>query len=77
MRIPTVEIVVSGRRKIVNANDPRVKKAEAPAEGISPEDIDRMKRADLVELLKAHGADASGKLPDLRKRLKAVMFVDI
>lgn len=26
MRIPTAEIVVNGRRKIVNADDPRAKK---------------------------------------------------
>jgi hypothetical protein len=34
MRIPTAEIVVNGRRKIVNADDPRVKEvtnAEAQA----------------------------------------------
>lgn len=27
MRIPTAEIVVNGRRKIVNADDPRAKEA--------------------------------------------------
>lgn len=38
MRIPTAEIVVNGRRKIVNADDPRVKeKAHAEGQGIREE----------------------------------------
>lgn len=38
MRIPTVEIVVNGRRKIVNADDPRAKeKAHAEGQGLREE----------------------------------------
>lgn len=38
MQIPTAEIVVNGRRKIVNADDPRVKeKAHAKGQGLREE----------------------------------------
>ena len=38
MQIPTAEIVVNGRRKIVNADDPRVKGASnAEGQGIREE----------------------------------------
>lgn len=72
-RIPTVEIEVNGRRKIVNADDPR---AQTAPEAVTPESIAKMKKADVTELLEAHGADAEGKLPELRARLIAIMFVD-
>jgi hypothetical protein len=40
MRIPTAEIVVNGRRKIVNADDPRVKEAtNAKAQAIREEAV--------------------------------------
>jgi len=32
MRLPTIEIVVNGRRKIVNADDPRASNAKAVQE---------------------------------------------
>ncbi|MGB1215646.1 MAG: hypothetical protein ACPG4X_19910 [Pikeienuella sp.] len=70
MQIPTVKITVDGRQKIVNADDPRV--SSVPA---SPDDIDGLKKAELVELLEAHGADTGGTVPKLKTRLKAVMFL--
>lgn len=74
MRIPTAEIIVNGRKKIVNADDPRVTAGNEPDPRA---EIDGMKKADLVEMLEAHGADTSGKVADLRARLKNVMFVDM
>lgn len=85
MLIPTAEIVVNGRRKIVNADDPRVnahaKEKRLPEKGrqeVTRESIARMKKPDVVDLLAAHGVEgASGSLPSLRNQLTAVMFVDI
>lgn len=46
-------------------------------EPITPDDIDKMPRRDVVEMLAAHGVDgATGKVADLRNWLKRVMFVD-
>ena len=54
-------------------------KGEAkPSKAITPEDIDGMKRADVIDLLAAHGVEgATGKVADLRKWLKRVMFVEV
>jgi len=47
-------------------------------EAITPEAIDTMRRKDVVELLEAHGVEgATGKLVDLRRWLKHVMFADL
>ena len=80
MQIPTAEIVVNGRRKIVNADDPRVSNAKGlqpQEEEITRESVDKMKRAQVVGLLEAHGAPTDGKLPELRGRLRSIMFVDL
>jgi len=85
MQIPTAEIVVNGRRKIVNADDPRVtahaEEKGLPEEGrqeVTRSTVARMKKAEVVDLLAAHGVtDTSGSLPALRNRLIAVMFVDL
>lgn len=76
MRIPTVEIEVNGRKKIVNADDPRAAKLKP---GIpSKSDIATMKKADVVEWLEAHGVDApDGKVLDLRKQLTQIMWADL
>ncbi len=49
---------------------------DATPEPITREDIADMKKADVVELLEAHGASTDGNLPELRERLIATMFVD-
>lgn len=76
MRIQTVRIPADNRHgyKIINADDPRAVPApsDVPA---SPEDIDALKKADLIGWLEAHNADTSGKVSDLRPRLKSIMFV--
>ena len=61
--------------QMVAANAARRKAESAPAP-ITRESIAKMKKGDLVELLEAHGADASGSVEDLRARLVSVMFVD-
>jgi len=85
-RIPTAEIVVDGRRKIVNADDPRVTHEQKAVEEKGPEEVTRtsiarMKRGEVIDLLEAHGvseADCEGvKLPDLRAELTRIMFVDL
>ena len=44
----------------------------------TPADIDKLKKDDLVALLKAHGAeDPQGKVPELRDALKQVMFTGV
>lgn len=40
------------------------------------EDIATMKKADIAEWLEAHGADAGGKVADMRKRLTQIMFLE-
>lgn len=49
--------------------------AEAP-DSITREDIASMKKADVAELLEAHGIEAGGKVSEMREQLEAVMFVD-
>ena len=72
-RIPTKQITVDGKTKIVNADDPR---ANEPV--ITPETIAAMPKADVVEHLKAHGVDApKGKVSELREALRNVAFLDI
>lgn len=47
-----------------------------PVEALTPDDIDTMKRADVIELLAAHGVEgATGKVSDLRNWLKRAMFL--
>lgn len=87
MSCPTAVIFVDGRRKIVNADDPRVKDygQEAVEEGRAQEmtraDIYRMKRAEVIGMLTAHGVreeDCVGViLPALRERLTRIMFVGL
>ena len=49
-----------------------------PVDGITREDIDAMRRAEVVDLLAAHGVEgATGKVADLRNWLKKIMFVEI
>ena len=80
-RIPTVEIEIDGRRKIVNADDPRAQEnAIAPKQELTREGIEKMPRKAVVAHLEAHGATDipdDAKLDDLRKQLIAVAFVDI
>lgn len=54
-------------------------KDDAPElDQITREDIDSMKRADVIDLLEMHGVEgATGKLADLRNWLKQVMFVEV
>lgn len=87
MSCPTAVIVVDGRRKIVNADDPRVARygekavEEKRAQEVTRAGIARMKRGAVLDLLAAHGvseADCEGvTLPDLRRRLTRIMFVDL
>lgn len=80
-RIPTVEIEVDGRRKIVNADDPRAQEhAVEPEPELTKEGIEKMPRKGVVAALEAHGATEipeDAKLDDLRKQLIAVAFVDL
>ena len=71
-RIPTVEIEFEGRRKIVNADDPRaVRKIPSKAE------IAAMKKADVIEWLEAHGVEKpTGNLADLRDTLRATIYLE-
>ncbi len=72
--------VVGDYPKIVAAYEalevPVVVKAVAAPEPITRKDIADMKKADVTELLEAHGASTDGNLPELRERLIATMFVD-
>lgn len=68
-RISTAEIAVNGRRKIVNADDPRalaqkgaddakgqgLRKEEGRAEEVTRTNLARMKRGDVLDMLEAHG----------------------
>lgn len=79
-RIPTVEIEVNGRRKIVNANDPRAATSAEPVPTVvpqSPEDVAKLKKPEVIELLEAHEAPTDGNLPELKKRLCGVMFAEL
>ena len=45
---------------------------------VTPEGIEKLKKPDLIELLKAHGVEKpEGKVDDMKARLKSVMFVDL
>lgn len=59
MRIPTAEITVDGRKKIVNADDPRTRL-----------DVQKMSRPEVVARLQMLGIRRpSGKIGDLRAQL--------
>lgn len=79
-RIPTAEIEIDGRRKIINADDPRVQECaarQAPSVPESPEDVAGLKKAEVVAFLDAHGSDfdKAAKVDDLRALLIETMFV--
>jgi len=77
MRIPTVEIEIDGRKKIVNADDPRANSAPAASGIPSRSEIATMPKAQVVEWLEAHGVDApEGKLPDLKAALVKILYVE-
>lgn len=80
-RIPTVEIEVDGRRKIVNANDPRAQEhaLTGPELPESPEDVAKLKKQDVILMLEAHDVafDKAAKVEDLREQLCNVIFVDL
>lgn len=74
-RIPTVTITVNGRRKIVNADDPRARQDAAP--GITREDIAAMPGPDLSDLLALHGVESAPRaLADRRALLTRILFVE-
>lgn len=52
----------------------RHKLADAP-ETITRESIAKMKKADVLDLLAAHGVEGDGSLADLRKALTDIMFL--
>lgn len=53
-------------------------KDASPASDLTPEGIEKMSKADVVELLEAHGVDApTGKVADLRDQLARVMFMGL
>ena len=70
--VATVRIKADNARgyKIVNADDPRAKQP------VTREDIAKMKRGEVVELLEAHGYDGheGKKLPECRAALTEIMF---
>lgn len=84
-RIPTVEITVNGRRKIVNADDPRAKvthgeetlRQEGRAQEVTRADVADMSGPDLSDMLKAHGVETIPRaLTDRRALLTRIMFVE-
>lgn len=86
MRVPTETIEVNGRRKTVNADDPRVADYAVSVgepdlseqQPMTPDDIDAMDGGDLTELLEAHGVeDIPRRLDDRREMLKSIMFVSL
>lgn len=63
MRLPTVEITVGGRKKIVNADDPRARM-----------DVSKMGRPEVVARLQLLGiARPTGKVGDLRAQLETML----
>lgn len=76
-RIPTAEITVNGKRKIVNADDPRALEPQTPDVPASPEDVAKLKRDDVVSFLEAHSVEfsKSAKVDELRALLIETMFV--
>lgn len=88
MRIPTVEIVdpETGRRKIVNADDPRAMGAsdaeglqEKGPQALTREAIAKMPKGDVAELLTMHGVDPDpkAKVAELRDMASRVIFADL
>nr|WP_309504292.1 hypothetical protein [uncultured Roseovarius sp.] len=70
------ELIASGYKIRDAAYAPSGVVQAAKTEEFTPESIDTMKRADVIELLEAHGVEgATGKIGDLRNWLKRVMFV--
>lgn len=52
--------------------------SRTPKAAITREDIAKMKKGDVIELLEAHGAESvEGSVADLRAALIAIMFTDI
>lgn len=49
---------------------------EPVSDPITPDTIAKMKKAEVIELLEAHGAEADGTVAELRKTLIAIMFVE-
>ena len=49
---------------------------QKPAPAITRASIGRMGKADVVELLEAHGCKTNGSMGKMRERLISVMFVD-
>lgn len=61
--------------KIINADDPR---AVAPKSPLTRESIAAMKKAEIVELLEAHGVEKpAGPVAELRKRALSVVFLEV
>lgn len=83
MILPTVTIFADnarGRRIINEADfDPDTHELWTDGGGglPTPDDIDKMKRAEVAEWLEAHGAQATGKIADMRAALKRVMFIGL
>ncbi|MEB3419911.1 hypothetical protein ACFSDD_11065 [Salipiger marinus] len=77
-RIPTAEIVVNGRRKIVNADDPR---AQAVPERKAPEDraaIATMPKGEVREWLEELNIEVAkgATVEEMRAALTGAMFPD-
>lgn len=67
------ELVAQGFKII----DARFAPPDEATDEVSRESIAKMKKADVVEMLAAHGVeDAEGSVADLREKLIAVMFLD-
>ncbi len=77
--IPTVEIVVNGRRKIVNADDPRAQKPQAPSMDLTREGIAKMPKDKVIALLEAHRVpvDKRSSVAKLRDMAARVVIVDL
>ena len=86
MRLPTVKVKADTAKgsRIINESDFNGAVHvlfDAPAPDpipATPEDIDKMKRGELVALLKAHGVEKpKGKACDLKTKIKSLMFVGL
>lgn len=83
MQVPTVKVADDNPRgwKIINASDfdPARHVEYGAPEPITRDSIAKMKRSDVVALMEAHGvseADCEGiRVPELRERLTAIMFM--
>lgn len=61
--------------KIINADDPRAMAAHEP---LTRETIKSMKKAELVDLLQAHGVDKpAGAVAKLRETALSVVFLEV